>query len=92
MRAESKPAEPLFVSVFEIERGLFHATYRSTENTAAVRRLPPYQVGSCIADAKARIALSAQASGYETIIWDDSESSLDGMPADGAAPMGQRPS
>lgn len=92
MRAESNLTEPLFVTVFEIEHGLFHATYRSTENTAPARRLPPYQVGSCIADAKARIALSARASGYETIVWDDCQAASGAMPADDAAPAERRPS
>ena len=86
MRADSKLAETLFVTVFEIECGLFQATYRSHDNMPAARRLPPYQVGSSIADAKARIALSALALGYETIVWDDSQPSLDAIPVAGMGP------
>ena len=92
MRADSKLAETLFVTISEIEHGLFHATYRSHDNITAARRLPPYQVGSSIADVKARIALSAQASGYATIVWDASQPSLDAMPVAGDAPAEHAPS
>ena len=35
-----------------------------------VHYLPPYQVGSCAADARQRIEQAARRYGYEAIIWD----------------------
>jgi hypothetical protein len=70
METDITNRETLHATVFEIERGLFYATYHTNGPMPTARRLPPYQVGSSLSDAKARIELRAQALGYETIVWE----------------------
>lgn len=60
----------LHAALCEVERGLFSVRYRAGEMDHNVHYLPPYQVGSCAADARQRIEQAALRYGYEAIIWD----------------------
>jgi hypothetical protein len=69
--------DTLHVAVFEIEPGLYHATYRTDGAVPAIRIFPPYHVGSGVCDAKARIERYARSHGFQTIVWDGSTFQLD---------------
>jgi hypothetical protein len=68
----------LYATLFEVERGLFHAQYRSSGfgpgsaimlmNTS---NLPVYQVADTATDARRRIETTARLEGYDLVIWDD---------------------
>lgn len=62
--------DALHVAVFEIEPGLYHATYRIDGPLPTGQILPPYHVGSGVSDAKARIERCARSQGFETVVWD----------------------
>jgi hypothetical protein len=68
----------LHATLCEVERGLFHAQYRSSgfapgsatmlTNTS---NLPIYQVGLTASDARHSIETTARLAGYDLVIWDD---------------------
>jgi hypothetical protein len=57
------------VALCEVERGVFYAAYPDCESAADADEMAAYQVGASAADAKRRIELSANALGYDTVIW-----------------------
>jgi hypothetical protein len=70
MGSKTRHGEKLRATLCEIERGLFHATYRRGRVASEMHALPAYQVGDDAFDAKQRIEQSAQALGYEAVIWE----------------------
>jgi hypothetical protein len=70
MGSRRLPGLVLRATLCEIERGLFHVSYRSDIAEWDVHELPAYQVGTCAADAKQRIEAQALVSGFETVLWD----------------------
>jgi hypothetical protein len=68
MGVANRHGRTLRASLCEIERGVFYATY--PESGSDANELIIYQVCPSAADAKKRIEASAQALGYETVIWD----------------------
>jgi hypothetical protein len=59
----------LRATLCEIERGVFYATYPGHEAAAGAEELITYQVGTSAADAQRQIERSAQALGFDTIVW-----------------------
>ena len=70
MDNQAEARETIHAALIEVERGLFHATYRIEGPVSAARRLPPYQVGDSAADARRRIELCAVALGYGAVVWE----------------------
>jgi hypothetical protein len=64
-------------SLCEIERGLFHASYRAgapgpwAMPAARLQHLPVYQVARCAAEARQIIERNALAIGFDGIDWDE---------------------
>jgi hypothetical protein len=69
MGAVNRPGRTLHATLCEIERGIFHATYIGCESASDTQALARYQVGTSAEDAKHRIERSAQAYGYDSVIW-----------------------
>jgi hypothetical protein len=67
MGAAAANGRTLHVTLCEIERGVFYATYPG--HGSETGPLTTYQIGTSAADVKDRIETSAHALGYETIIW-----------------------
>jgi hypothetical protein len=57
----------LRVTLCEIERGVFYATY--PDLASDTDGLVIYQTGTSAADAKLRIEMNARVLGYDTVIW-----------------------
>jgi hypothetical protein len=77
MATMDKPNQILRVTLCEVERGLFHATYHGAADDsncpaseADLLPLPIYQLANCVSDARAGIERSARAMGFDTIIWE----------------------
>jgi hypothetical protein len=78
MGAASMLDRTIRATLCEIERGLFHARYRSTdpltrrgESVLNHHYLPIYQVAPCAADAMKEIEATARAGGYDAVVWED---------------------
>jgi hypothetical protein len=78
MGTANRPDRTLHASLCEIERGLFHASYRHpglAPDGAALgtdrHYLPIYQVARSASVARQGIEQSARAVGYDTVIWED---------------------
>jgi hypothetical protein len=65
----------------EIERGLFHVSYRTDAVAGDLGSLPVYQLGTTAADARQRIEETAQRCGFDTVIWDHPAAAPNGPPA-----------
>jgi hypothetical protein len=70
MGSRRSPGRILRATLCEIERGLFHVSYRSDVVEWDVHELPAYQVGASAVDAKQRIEARAQGCGFETVLWE----------------------
>jgi hypothetical protein len=64
------PERILRATLCEIERGLFHVSYRSDATEWDVHELPAYQVGGSAAEAQQRVEARAQRCGFDTVLWD----------------------
>jgi hypothetical protein len=65
----SKRGQVLRATLCEIERGLFHVSYRSDTADRRVGELPIYQVGASASDARQRIEQWAHGCGFDQVIW-----------------------
>jgi hypothetical protein len=70
----------LRATLCEIERGLFHASYRSigfgvdsTSMAPNQNNLPIYHLARTASDARDDIERIARAIGFETIVWEDAD-------------------
>ncbi len=61
----------LHATLCEVERGLFHVSYRMEGAGLGKHHLPLYQLGTCAADARLLIEQQARGFGYASIVWDD---------------------
>lgn len=61
----------LHATLCEIERGLFHVSYRMEGAGLGKHQLPLYQVGSCAAEVRLLIEHQVRESGYTSITWDE---------------------
>lgn len=59
----------LHAALYEIERGLFCTTYPGRE--PGFDRMPRYQLGASVADAKRRIEQYARRCGFDAVIWSE---------------------
>jgi hypothetical protein len=69
MGTATRLGRTLHVALCEVERGVFYATYPDCESAAVADEVATYHIGASAADAKRRIELSANALGYDTVIW-----------------------
>jgi hypothetical protein len=72
----------------EVERGLFHVSYRATSAHWSKHALPVYETGASASEVKRLIEQRAVGCGFEMIIWDDQDpvpASLPTAPDDTAA-------
>jgi hypothetical protein len=60
----------LWVTLCEIESGLFSVRYRSNVDDGSVHDMPIYQVATCVADAEQRIENRARTCGFDAVVWD----------------------
>jgi hypothetical protein len=60
----------LHATLCEIERGLFHISYRGDTLDRKLHPLPPYQVGTCASDAQRKVEQLVRQRGYELVIWE----------------------
>jgi hypothetical protein len=60
----------LRATLCEIERGLFHVSYRTDSADADVSDLPRYQVASSASVARQRIEEQAHSCGFIEVVWD----------------------
>jgi hypothetical protein len=67
MSLKAARGRTLRATLCEIERGVFFATY--PDGAPDSDRLPTYQTGRSAADAKRQIERSAEALGYDTVMW-----------------------
>ncbi len=61
----------LYATLCEVERGLFHVSYRMEGAGLGKHHLPLYQLGTCAAEARLLIEQQALQSGYTSVVWDD---------------------
>jgi hypothetical protein len=68
----SKMAEErmLHATLCEVERGLFHVTYRMEGAGLGKHHLPLYQLGTCASEARLLIEQQARECGYASVVWD----------------------
>jgi len=69
MATATRVGRTLHVALCEVERGVFYATYPDCESAADADEMATYQLGASAADAKRRIEQSANALGYDTVVW-----------------------
>ncbi len=69
MGTGTKNGRTLCVTLCEVERGVFYASYPLCESAADAGQLTTYQMSASAADAKQTIERCAQALGYDTVIW-----------------------
>jgi hypothetical protein len=60
----------LHATLCEVERGLFHVSYRMEGAGLGKHHLPLYQLGTCAAEARLLIEQQALAYGYASVVWD----------------------
>jgi hypothetical protein len=63
-------AQILRATLFEIERGLFHVSYRTDTAEWVGHEMPAYQTGTSASDARQRIEARARGYGFESVVWD----------------------
>jgi hypothetical protein len=68
----SKIAEErtLHATLCEVERGLFHVTYRMEGAGLGKHHLPLYQLGTNASEARLLIEQQARERGYAAVVWD----------------------
>jgi hypothetical protein len=71
MTMELKRVPTLRATVCQIERGLFRVSYQIDTVEWDAHRLPIYQVGSSVSDAKQRIEEKARGCGFAMVVWED---------------------
>lgn len=86
METASLGTYQLHVALCEIERGLFCATYPDRE--PGFDRMPRYQLGDSVADAKGRIERYAERCGFRAVIWNDGDASVGSVFSCGELPAG----
>jgi hypothetical protein len=77
-------ARLLRATLCEIERGLFHVSYRADTAKSGLHELPIYQVGTCASDARQRVEERARGCGFELVVWDYATLVPALLPASGA--------
>jgi hypothetical protein len=63
-------AQILRATLFEIERGLFHVSYRTDTAEWPGHKMPAYQTGISASDAREQIEARARGCGFESVVWD----------------------
>jgi hypothetical protein len=78
-------AHRIWVTICEIEPGLFQAIYSNSGMPTEERLLPAYHAGACLREAKLWFEQSASAVGFKEVIW------IDILAADLVHPLPGRP-
>jgi hypothetical protein len=71
MAASNRHSRTLRATFCEIECGLFYLSYPNHAPDPDILELPTFGLGTCASDVKQRMEKSIQASGYETVMWED---------------------
>ena len=71
------PGREIRACLCQIERGLFHISYRAGTPDRQPHHLPPYQLGTCASDAMHRIEECARVGGYGSVVWDTAFAEFD---------------
>ena len=70
------PCRAIHACLCEIERGLFHISYRTGTPDRQTHGLPSYQLGACASDAMQRFEACARIGGYGFVVWDTAPGGL----------------
>jgi hypothetical protein len=60
----------LYATLCEVERGLFHVSYRMEGPGLGKHRLPLYQLGTSASEVRRLIEQQAREHGYASVVWD----------------------
>ncbi len=71
MRSKLPEERMLYATLCEVERGLFHVSYRMEGAGLGKHHLPLYQLGTCASEARLLIEQQALESGFASVVWDD---------------------
>ena len=69
MRSRNAQGRILRAALCEVERGLFHVSYRR-DSHVDIHELPTYQLGTSASDAEQRVEQRAVECGFTAVMWD----------------------
>lgn len=69
MGSRNGQARILRAALCEVERGLFHISYRRNSQVD-IHELPPYQLGASASEAEQKVEQRAFECGFTAVVWD----------------------